>query len=365
MLSDTEVEEVTMEEVAKKAFEQEPQFPQISLPENHWRYQALHWAYDIKKGQKHSDERYYTRYCPLFHMTNLIAVMFIPILIFKVIRALVMGTIAALSVVGTVMDRTVGVLVRKWIASRAQTRRSKQEEPAEQEMSTKEIRKRQKAAEIRELYVHLRGKDRATFFEDFNNLRYCVRLNHVSTDEMKEIWEEEKDKYERAKVISDARRKKLQAKLVFWVRFSEIFIKGLLNTLYVVLAAAVAYGTYAFGWPIVATVASWIYTLAMWMWNTDYILVGKFILKCISGIVSLGIVGFLGYKLGVPMAKKVAVSALPPVRLVRGVCVAFGTYVRDIVTSVREFWAMYYHNNCPRITVVKEEKAIHATGEDL
>ncbi len=50
---------------------------------NHWRYRILHWAFNIKNPEFHPDAMspnglpkfLYTHYCPLFHLTNLIALL--------------------------------------------------------------------------------------------------------------------------------------------------------------------------------------------------------------------------------------------------------------------------------------------------
>lgn len=69
---------------------------------NHWRYRLLHWCFNVKvdKNTPFSHDLpkcLYTHYCPLFHLTNLIAIFSPIILTVKIIVAMVRAFVYALS----------------------------------------------------------------------------------------------------------------------------------------------------------------------------------------------------------------------------------------------------------------------------
>lgn len=48
---------------------------------NHWRYRLLHWTFETNPSDSNLPNFLYTKYCPLFHLTNLL-VIFFPLIVF-------------------------------------------------------------------------------------------------------------------------------------------------------------------------------------------------------------------------------------------------------------------------------------------
>src|SRR5581483_7783366 len=72
------------------------------LSMKHWRYRLLHWAFGVegKRPEETGLPHFlYTHYCPLFHLTNLIAIISPVILFFKIVVVLFMATVHALSMI--------------------------------------------------------------------------------------------------------------------------------------------------------------------------------------------------------------------------------------------------------------------------
>ena len=72
---------------------------------NHWRYRLLHWCFNVKDPSPHDlyatglPKFLYTHYCPLFHLTNLIAIFSPLILLIKIVCVVVGACIAGLKAV--------------------------------------------------------------------------------------------------------------------------------------------------------------------------------------------------------------------------------------------------------------------------
>lgn len=69
---------------------------------NHWRYRLLHWCFNVKADNNtpfsnNLPRCLYTHYCPLFHLTNLIAIFCPIILIVKVVIAMAKAFVHAFS----------------------------------------------------------------------------------------------------------------------------------------------------------------------------------------------------------------------------------------------------------------------------
>ncbi|MCK9463040.1 MAG: hypothetical protein M0R80_25740 [Proteobacteria bacterium] len=344
---------------------------------NHWRYRLLHWAFatDMKMiwkdgaGRLHSPlpNYLYTHYCPLFHLTNLI-ILFAPIILF-------VKVVWAIAVIGYHVCLHIKAGIQKTINLYRKLRPKKEKTSMPEDVAMEKYRERLHQKELRSIPTLLVrfGRENDAFLTDFSHFYHYItsrchsyyggndddRICFSTEEEVKKIWEQFAPKVKIALESQKARKEKMRKTIVFWVNFSRIFIKGILNTFYFALFAAVIYITYLFGWPACKWMGNGVVWVVTGLLSLDWLGcltgLGTFLLRVAIGLATVGGVGWLIYKF-VPL-NLLWEKTCPPFVAVGDFVTAFFRYVKNIFVGIWEFCNMFYEENCPPIIIVDDAEA--------
>lgn len=314
-----------------------------NLSFNHWRYRLLHWCFsvgDVQTPEQSNLPSYlYTHYCPLFHITNLIAILLPFILVFKIAVAIVMSvfvvTQSGLESLSNYLDFV--------FASRKG--KEKEEEQTDEQKREKDIARLVKALTDKEDGEHWRDFD---FFWDYHRHHFEI----LTEEEAKEKHATVVKKLEKAERHAEERKKKLRARLAFWANFSRVFIKWLLNIAYIALAV--------FGvWAAISLIGPFFSLIGM-LFTANYV---PFLLFLVKGVAICFAVAGIVYGLAqigfVEKCRRAAVAggktAFIPVELLWNIiCVPFA-WIRMGFEHFMDFVSIFYEENCPPINIVSNE----------
>lgn len=309
------------------------------LSYNHWRYRLLHWAFDVEDPKRsHLPRMLYTHYCPLFHVTNIIALAF-PIIV-----------AARLVTVALVTMFKVAHAIRQSIPKRKLVEESSSEE------LTEASRARRRSIEIKQLVKALKG------IEDLDTWDFAYFWRHdggdflvLTEEEARTKAEEIKAKIEAAREIQRIKREKLRDRIVFWSNFSRVFIKGALNVAYVAAFIGVGYLTLFKAVPF----AFWLLTLAATFNPVPMLLFMAKVLAVFAAIAGtiFGLIA-IGAKIKDPLAEGVSASVdvvWKPISFMGGVTASVVNYSFDVFGNIKSFISVFYEENCPPINIVDEE----------
>lgn len=308
---------------------------------NHWRYKTLHWAFGINpKTQWHSTlpNCFYTHYCPLFHLTNLIVIFSPFIMMLKFAKSLLRAFF-------TCCD------VTKSIFSKLFTRKEKKRKILTEE--EKLAIKKQEAFEFIKDYA------------DYGHSKYVTlelfRIRHFSNLVSDEEFSEYFDKC--LKNLEKNRKKKLKQaekdlifkqRLYFWVNFSSSCGKFLINLAYVGLGLIslflfynVAYFFLTIPFALILDVA--IVAMEVIIVLSCVLLAAGIFYKIVSWLQDLS---FSYAHEDKHQDSKLAMT----LDLIGSWLKAFGNYIDKTAESVSEFISSMYSNNCPPIILEEEGK---------
>lgn len=335
----------------------------------HWRYRLLHWCFNVKNPDPKNvydtglPKFLYTHYCPLFHLTNLIAILS-PLILFIKVTAVVVGAIAyGMSAIpwGEIREKISKALA--WIKL---PKREKAETPA-----VVETPKRTKAHERRLAVEAICDTPTGRTFGDFwytNSDNYET----LTREEVEAVFLEYMPKVIEARERARLRKERLRARLVFWTNFSQVFIKWFLNAFYFALTGGALYLLYVLAGPVSSglwSAACWVVDGIGWLCSDSgfftILLTGLkyafYFAVLAGGLYVLARVGFL-QRFG--EALLAGLKKLTPPFYLLG---RFGAWVGGGFTGVVEFVKMFYEENCPPIVLVtpEDEKVEQvAEGED-
>ncbi|RDJ34967.1 MAG: hypothetical protein DWQ19_09030 [Crenarchaeota archaeon] len=348
-----------------------------TLTFDHWRYRILHWCFGVSPAtpaESPLPSFLYTHYCPLFHLTNLITI-FSPVIFAAKVLYVVVSLIGS---VFAAIVRTVAPVVeqvRKYMALRSlqkeerkikadatkkenQRKASQSRSPVNRIMSQeeKEFRAEQEA---RKWIPRMIKKDE-NYLHDFDCMWWCCheKFYFLQKKEARKYWKVFVEQRKAAIEAAEKRRKKMQAWVVFWVNFSRVFIKSFLYVFYAAMTLLVAYASVKWIIPalVIATVATGNAIVYLWnlewgyiIWNIVYY--GGYTALFAATAFSIGWALYRwGSKAGIPI-QKTCQTATIPFSLVGDVCSAFGEFVVNSCSAVKEFVVMFYEENCPAITI--------------
>lgn len=334
---------------------------------SHWRYRLLHWTYNVKP--KTAEEAislgmsrfFYSHYCPLFHYTNFLFLMFPAILAGKIaIPILSLFFDVAYKCVSKIVER-----VLKWL-----------EKHQSQTVSIKETT-------VQPWSI---SKQRAFFIQYIKEQTYSI-LNDGDEFVNAYVWlkiksdmsegDENLLKREDAKILYDevvAKIKSLEAerlkkeeirrqKLVFWIRASELFFKSILGVFYTMLVLAAIYIAYHVVL-FVPTVVGFLFSAStLWfVWTviklTFAVVVGCAILAgAFVASLKLGVFRAVGHAVE-PVAEACCDGVGTAACWFRDMILAPFRGVRYVVRSFVDFASMFYAENCPPIEIISTEDAI-------
>jgi hypothetical protein len=330
-----------------------------TLSFGHWRYRLLHWAFgvadaDPARPQDTGLPKYlYTHYCPLFHLTNLIALLLPLLLAVKVGRAVFRGVRAAwgASRVGDGLT-AVGSFLRGLLARRPER------EPAAEVAPTLRQERAHFAARLTELLRNWSSGSYKEFDTVWTFLKHEFPYALLVPEEARALHALLVDRYEAAKARAEARRAALRARLVFWSNFSRAFVKWGLYALYAVLAVAAAYLLYE-AVLFLAWALYWICQGIAWLFSAEGTGAAFWFLARMLfwGILAGGAAYFVRSRRTTWDVLGRVWDHVKVVGYPLYVVPAFGRFVARGWAGAVEFATMFYEENCPAITLVSEEEA--------
>ncbi len=337
----------------------------------HWRYRLLHWCFSVNPNPANQygsplPRFLYTHYCPLFHLTNLIALFAPLIIVCKTAWFIFRYTWVVLDAIAGAITAAAGYIAKKY-RNRPRAEPSKEQIDAALAKET-ELRLQRRRSEDRKLLVRL-VRRHAAYADNFDAL-YCSWQYHsdhksLSEQEARQLWEKVAPAIKAAEEHRQASEERRKRWLVFWVNFSRIFVKCTLNILYVLLFAVCAYALAFWVVPCLWFVAKLIVGFLCSLVWSDLVEVARIVGKVLLGIgilvvVVAAIIKFFMWakvltKLGDSFVELGGVIA-PPFVAIGGATSACCRYCLGFVNGCAEFVAVFYEENCPPITIVSEEE---------
>lgn len=329
---------------------------------SHWRYRLLHWCFNVDPAvspeKSPLPEFLYTHYCPLFHLTNLIALLFPAVIAAKLTLVVCIAFCrAAIWMVENADEFYVRVRCRWRLRRRAET-----EDESADKIAARQARTlaRERAAWI----AHVRKYAyRCCATWDFHDAWFRARsFEMLSAAEGREIFDELLPKLREAHERNKARRDRLRQRMIFWVNFSHDLFKWVFYVLYAVMAVAAVFG---FGYVLLG-LSSLMISVVTWLATFDPIptliflatVLGKMLIFGFS--LALPIYAIWRFKLFGVCGNVVADAARAvamPLSLVGAVASAPFRWIYGAAKSAAEFAAIFYEENCPPIIIVSDDEA--------
>lgn len=325
---------------------------------NHWRYRILHWTFNVP--EENINERYpeatglpkflYTHYCPLFHLTNLIAIL--SPLIFGIKCAVAFFAMIGillrklpLEVVGCYLE----IAFEKLKAAASKNPRG----------SKHSSQKTSSYREEKRLCMNLIKDSYYMSVDEF--LMYTKRFDFkiLKPEDLKSLFEKYSFQMKTAVAKAKLRKEKWRQRLIFWTNFSRVFIKWAMNLFYVGLALLFLYIGYSVAIPIWWFIC-WVCNGIIWMFSDSGSLAAMWVTAKILFFAALGLgIVVLSTKIGlVQRLGEAFVSGFEKVSAPLYILfVPFG-WIKSRIDSFLEFAAMFYEENCPPVKLVNEEEAV-------
>jgi hypothetical protein len=308
---------------------------------NHWRYKTLHWAFGINpKAPMFSPlpQCFYTHYCPLFHLTNLIVIFSPFIMMLKFAKSLLRAFF-------TCCD------VTKSIFSKLFKRKEKKRKSLTEEQKLA-IKKQEAFEFIREHADYGHSKDvtlelfRIRHFEDL-----------LSDEEFSEYFDKciKNIERDRKKALKKAEKDLIfKQRLYFWVNFSSSCGKFLINLAYVGLGLISLFAVYNVAYFFLTIPFALILDVAITTMQVSVVLL---CLVLLIGILYKIISWLQDLMFSYSHEDKHKDSKLAmTLDLIGSWVKAFFTYVDSKAESFMEFTSVFYENNCPPIVLEEEGK---------
>lgn len=309
---------------------------------NHWRYKILHWCFGVNPDSPENSAlpRFlYTHYCPLFHLTNLIAIFSPIILVIKLLTVLFCG-------IGKGVQHLFDAAITK---AEAREQQDKKDNPIKYEKGhiSDWIVRQMKYGEL--------TADRLYFS---NYWMIYGPSCEMPEEEAENYFNGIKNGIIKKKERSEKRRAEMQKRIVFWVNFSRGLLKWAMNGIYIALVCWMVY----LGWTFSASIASFFGSIfsvdSFWFVMTC----AKFgILGAVVAVVLLGVPYFIWKhtptKVG-EVVKTGTKKAVPALDLTTKVIVAPFVWLGKGIVSCVEFVRTFYEESCPPIKIVKDEEVL-------
>jgi len=331
----------------------------------HWRYRILHWCFSEKaKTPEESNltKCFYTHYCPLFHITNLIAIMFPLILIVKIVMAVTWGVCQAVALVP--WDGIADFILSTWSKLFPERKKKKKEkpEPTDQQVAAAGLIEEKKLFLTRMLRMDYGEIEFERFWNDWGH----GSCRYFQKEEAEHYYVTRMAKIVATKKRVEERKAKMQQRLIFWTNFSQVFFKWFFNIAYILLAVSVAWLFIKFTPPVFFAIVD----LVKFMLTFEVL---PFLIFCGTWLVRLGVpaiaiaivvYGFWRSQIlrrsAVVIGSSVA-AVSPPFKLLGiWICLPF-KWVSKGCSNTVEFIEMFYKENCPPITIISGEDEIIAT----
>ena len=315
------------------------------LSYNHWRYRLLHWCFSVKDPDRsHLPRFFYTHYCPLFHMTNMIA-LFSPFIFGFKIVALIFKIIGSVfcAINNFCEARSEQITAAKQAAFDALSDDEKYAMFIDGE-----------EAYFRKRMLKSLARDPNLQFSDFwpHN---SYHFTYLKSDRAEVLWISYFAKIIEANEILKARREKFKERMVIWVNLSRVVIKIALVAMYVTFAAVAIYLGYHYAIPCAVAIIKFIASdkLIVLFWICMKLLLAgatiAFVLISIERLINT-------FNLTTVIA--------PPFTAMKDMIFGFFKWIRNTIKSFCEFMAMFYEEHCPPIKIVNDADAEIAAIEE-
>jgi hypothetical protein len=343
----------------------------------HWRYRLLHWCFGEKaKTPEESNlpKFLYTHYCPLFHLTNLIAILFPLILLVKFVMALVIGIVKCatfiLDAILAVPWHKIGEFYRKLFPPREP--RAPREPTEEEKAAARAAQAAIKHKEERKRFLgkmlesasgyRLNNLDELLGEEAFDSFWHVHGRYYdiLTREEAEAFYETRMAKIVATKKRVAERKEKMRQRMIFWTQFSEVFFRWTFNIFYICLAVFVGWLGIKFVPPMFFAVIDffrWVFTFDMipFLKVVGYVLLRVLIVGGALAIVVYGFVKFqLLRKCGSAIGTSLVAVSPPFVLLATWAALPF-KWIAAAFNSTIEFIEMFYKENCPPIQIVSGE----------
>jgi len=328
----------------------------------HWRYRILHWCFGQKVTTPEDSslpKYFYTHYCPLFHLTNLIAILFPLILIIKIVGAVCFGICKAVQLVPW---ESIGDWVYAIHKKLFPERKPKEKpEPTEEELSAAGLKEEKELFLTRMLRMDYGEDEFERFWTD-----WCGNARYFQKESAEHFYNTRMAKIIAAKKRVEDRKARMHQRLLFWTNFSQTFLKWFFNIMYILLAIFVAW-VFIKVTPIVFFgIIDFVKFMLTFEVLPFLIFCGTWLVRLGVPAIALGIVIYGIYRsqilrrsVGVVGASVAAVS--PPFKLLgTWFCLPF-KWAHKACNNTIEFIEMFYKENCPPITIISGEDEIIAT----
>lgn len=330
---------------------------------NSWRYRLLHWFFNISpKTPEESTlpHALYRHYCPLFHLTNLIALLLPIILPCKILYVAIKTLLVAINKFCAPILRKMEdmhfALTHKKIQKEQSLEQKKIDLWQDPDFTYNELKKF--------LVSHLNkfsyDSEILTNFDTFMESEYwrLLRFQGALTEQAniartRLLYEAIVKVIITKKREAETKKAKRDALILSWVNVSKAIISWLLYVVYACLFVGVSFLLFNYGIPtLIATVHGVMYILG-WIFSGDVISTfwwaTVWALKIFSGIAIVSLMIWVMIKVGVfNQVKLVITKTFSPVG--SAVC-ACGKFLKETVENMIDFCSMFYAANCPPITI--------------
>lgn len=302
------------------------------LSYKHWRYRLLHWTFNVKNPPSHNLPHFlYTHYCPLFHLTNILLLGVPFILMCKILIGFLNYTCNVVNYFGNIMEKCSR---KKWIKEYL-------------EENNPPLESQQKILVIN--YIKNNPKDELDeFIRYVNGVRIGTPefLSCLDNDKITEIWNEYKDRIEKAKIKAELKKKLLRGRITQLVNISQVFIKLFINLAYIALLCGTIY-------------LLWNLALPAWEFGQFIfsLILSIDILSFIQGVFTACLIGITTIITVVILMKIGKLYLITPCVFVKKAFEACFIRMFKVCDSIREFIAVFYEENCPPITIISDEES--------
>lgn len=336
-----------------------------TLTLKHWRYRLLHWCFNIKPERPSESplpQFMYTHYCPLFHVTNLIALFAPVIAVIRVTSFLLSLAWSAVMAVVIPFGHACSALWRALVVNLP--KRKPKEEQEQKPMTDYQMRKFDHELICKKI------QEGWTSFDQFWS-RCGYKFMVLKEDEVKELHAQYvvqiREERERREQRERARRELFAKMAIFGQFLFKCIFFALYAAMIVGLVAAVYYGVPLL-WSLVVAIAAWMGDSWTWFvaWASDFFTleVVTTILAWTGGIlasaavITVVVLACFKIQLGTAIGNGVIATenAFAPYFAYCGHMIAapfVGCY--KLGKGFCEFVALFYEDNCPPITIVEDK----------
>lgn len=336
---------------------------------NHWRYRLLHWCFGVEsRHDSNIPDFMYTHYCPLFHVTNLIALLSPVILLARILGFLIKNIIVGIALVVVPLCKTGSNLIMGLLTALTERlpKRKEQEPQDPPPPSPRQLRMMDLSFINKMILTDEYWCDFGIFWD-----KYSYRINSFDQEEARRVHQQI------VQAIADERKRKaekearMRARMVALANFSRAFVKVALYFFYATLAVALVAAVYYWTIPVASFIAwaaitcwtfmqdSWI-AFVEWMSTINWTLVGIWTLAIGTGVALLFLLSLAGIKLRLGTKSVAAFDAFvdwasPPFKFLGWLIAWPFVAIGKCCKAFGEFISVFYEENCPPITIVDDE----------